>query len=425
MFHGTDELSGYLPEAKRMALKRWASDVVHPKGPHSRVCAIGAPCDNAIASQVQVRIENGLCVDDAILRNLAIAELKLRGEEALLRENGGQLTLGSGWCQRFWKRHNLVARIPTTKMRGFPADFEAKKATYLRVGTSLIAEHNIPPDLVFGLDETSVQFVSNCKKTRAKKGVKKVRLLGIGEEKACITVTLCVTETGLVLPPQLIFCGKTARCHPKTPPSNGYYAHTESHWQTPASFIEYLAKIIIPARMQAVEARSLCNKQMAMVKLDLHYSHKDEKVLEFMRANYLVPLFVPAGCTDILQECDTVVNKVFKAGVKTGFKNFLHNQFSAHLASGGTATDWKPKLTSAHLKPYMRDFVGAGLLPLMEPTFRATISKAFAEDGCFEQMRSASALAALAGQKTQADVTALLEGTEADKFDEVIDDEDK
>ena len=46
--------------------------------------------------------------------------------------------------------------------------------------------------------------------------------------------------------------------------------------------------------------------------LDLHYSHKNIKVLAFMKANNLLSLYIPAGCTDVMQTCDTVANKPFK-----------------------------------------------------------------------------------------------------------------
>ena len=36
----------------------------------------------------------------------------------------------------------------------------------------------------------------------------------------------------------------------------------------------------------------------------------------FMKENYLLSLYIPAGCTDVVQTCDTVANKPFKVGIK-------------------------------------------------------------------------------------------------------------
>ena len=38
---------------------------------------------------------------------------------------------------------------------------------------------------------------------------------------------------------------------------------------------------------------------------DLHYSHKDEAVLALLSENKIAVVFVPAKCTDVIQECDT------------------------------------------------------------------------------------------------------------------------
>jgi hypothetical protein len=118
-------------------------------------------------------------------------------------------------------------------MREIPADFEVKKANYLSVATNIIRQLNIPKQLNYALDETNVMFVSRASRTRSKKGSKRVRLIGIGKDKAQITVTLAIVEEGRTLPPQYIFGGKTNACHPKKvtlPPERGYFTHSTSHW---------------------------------------------------------------------------------------------------------------------------------------------------------------------------------------------------
>ena len=111
-----------------------------------------------------------------------------------------------------------------------------------RSRTKAINEHNIPEDLVTGGDETNSQFVPSVDKTRIKKGTRRVRLVGIGKEKPQITVNLSHNAKGEIIKPvQLIFGGKTNRCHPNNgrthAPPGQYYEHTTSHWQTVISFI--------------------------------------------------------------------------------------------------------------------------------------------------------------------------------------------
>ena len=84
-------------------------------------------------------------------------------------------------------------------MRILPANFGILEETYIGVAAKMIFEHQVPPDLVYGQDETNAQFVSRPNKTRAEKGAKGVRLLGVGAEKPQITVTFTLKETGDVI----------------------------------------------------------------------------------------------------------------------------------------------------------------------------------------------------------------------------------
>ena len=66
---------------------------------------------------------------------------------------------------------------------------------YISGLAKLVHQYKIPPDLVYG----HAQFVSRPNKTRAEKGSKRVRSLGVGYEKPQITVTFTLKETGDVV----------------------------------------------------------------------------------------------------------------------------------------------------------------------------------------------------------------------------------
>ena len=90
-----------------------------------------------------------------------------------------------------------------------PADFDLKEQTYIEVGAKYIAAYDIPPELVYGIDETNALFVSRSTRQRVLKGTRRVRAIGVGKGKAQITVTLGACEgTGKMLPTQYIFEGK-------------------------------------------------------------------------------------------------------------------------------------------------------------------------------------------------------------------------
>jgi hypothetical protein len=127
-----------------------------------------------------------------------------------------------------------------------------------------------------------------------------------------------------------------------------------------------------------------------ILKLDLHYSHKDPEVLALMHLMNILPLFVPAGCTDIMQECGTVMNKPFKNAMKAEFRDHLHRDFEKFCRENPEKrpSEWAPHLNLGDLKSRIVSFVEAGLRALETPEMRNAIIKAFAEDGRFREIRS-------------------------------------
>ena len=77
-----------------------------------------------------------------------------------------------------------------------------------------IHDHAVLDPLICNVDETSVQFVPTIAKTRAPQGMRRIKLIGIGKEKAQLTA-IGASADGRMLPmSQLIFAGKKNRCHP-------------------------------------------------------------------------------------------------------------------------------------------------------------------------------------------------------------------
>lgn len=110
--------------------------------------------------------------------------------------------------------------------------------------------------------------------------------------------------------------------------------------------------------------------------------------MELLRKNHIYPLFVPADCTDAMQECDVVVNKPFKNAVRKAFRDHLDNLFQVHRAKNLPLNTFSPKFTMGALKPFLTGFVAQGIQALKTPEMRDCIRNAFAKDGLFAQMRS-------------------------------------
>ena len=60
----------------------------------------------------------------------------------------------------------------------------------------------------------------------------------------------------------------------------------------------------------------------------------DAAVLNFMKDNRIASLFVPAKCTDEIQECDVIINKPYKDGVRQAFRDHVDDNFQKLCDNG-------------------------------------------------------------------------------------------
>ena len=112
------DVSEYTDKALKLNLRRaWIPDLnnmVTDEVLQQRLTAhkpgYGFLIDEKLKEKITIRMTTGLSVDDIVLRNLALGLLQEYGKEDLLRTKGGIMSLGQGWAQRFWKRHNFPSR---------------------------------------------------------------------------------------------------------------------------------------------------------------------------------------------------------------------------------------------------------------------------------------------------------------------------
>ena len=150
------------------------------------------------------------------------------------------------------------------------------------------------------------------------------------------TVSPCITAGGTLCGPmQVIWEGKSDRCEPSQVMdwhlvhfSNSHYkqaikslnpelehTHTESHWATPLSVIALVTSLhknyIVPTMQRLAKDPK---KTKWLMLWDVHYSHRAQIVLEFLKATYpnLIIMFVPANCTTVLQPLDVLFNAMWK-----------------------------------------------------------------------------------------------------------------
>lgn len=138
----------------------------------------------------------------------------------------------------------------------------------------------------------------------AERGSRQVTMSG-KEDKRGITALLGSTFTGQLLPPQLIYEGKTKRCHPTNsdeifPPEWDITA-TPTHWSKIETMHEYLHNVVVPHVEEKQMELGLPDDQKALLILDTYRPHMDSSFGEACEAANNCRVYVPPGCTGTLQ----------------------------------------------------------------------------------------------------------------------------
>ena len=92
----------------------------------------------------------------------------------------------------------------------FPADVRAQ-----------VVMNDIPDEVIINWDQTGVPLVPTGEWTMHRAGDKIIPIAN-SDDKHQITTILAASMAGEYLPPQLIFKGKTQRCHPPVPFPKGW-----------------------------------------------------------------------------------------------------------------------------------------------------------------------------------------------------------
>ena len=126
-------------------------------------------------------------------------------------------------------------------------------------------QYNIPDVLILNVDQTPSKFVNVDRMTMAEKGSKHVAKRG-AEDKRMITATLSQTLSGLMLPFQLIYTGKTKRSLPTAKfPSGFCLSFNPTHWSNEKETLLLLDKVIKPYIEEVKENLDLPDNQRALL----------------------------------------------------------------------------------------------------------------------------------------------------------------
>ena len=124
----------------------------------------------------------------------------------------------------------FVKHKGSTAAKLLPSEFTNLKQSHLeRIKEAVLSNNNI--QMVINVDQTAISLVPSLSCTMDERGKNKIVIKGV-EDKQVITALLDDTLSGVLMPPQLLYEGKTDRCYPHVnfPPDWDIF-HTDNHWQ--------------------------------------------------------------------------------------------------------------------------------------------------------------------------------------------------
>ena len=153
----------------------------------------------------------------------------------------------------------------------------------------------------------------------------------VGSNDKCqITAVFCGTMLGEFLPVQLIYKGKTDRCHPKFSfLLDWHITHSPNHWSTECTMLDYINHVIVPYLQKTREC--VGEDKTALVINDNFKGQVTQPVIQLLEDNNVHVCTLPPNTTDKLQPMDISVNKPAKDYLKAHFDEWYSQQVIKQL----------------------------------------------------------------------------------------------
>ena len=288
------------------------------------------------------RVRQGGGVVSARIVIAAARGIVLSCNRSRLAEFGGDVAITRHWAYALLRRMNFVKRKATTaKSKHSTDDFARLKAQFLADVVTTVTMEDIPAELILNWDQTGIKIVPSSTWTMDSQGSKRVEVAGVGD-KRMITAVFCGSLVGDFLPVQVIYQGKTDRCHPRFEfPSDWNITHSPKHWSNEQTMFQYIEHIIIP--YVTASRQNFEGDTPALVILDNFKGQVTKGITDLLEAHNIHVCLLPPNTTDLLQPMDLSVNKPAKDFLKRRFKEWYAHQVVSQLdGKEGDSLDIEP-----------------------------------------------------------------------------------
>ena len=246
----------------------------------------------------------------------------------------------------------------TAKIPVAPGLLKEEKLKFQRDIKTLQQQYDIPDELILNYDQTPLSYVCAPNHTLHTRGEANIPLIGKGKKKQ-ITGTFTVTKSGDFLPMQIIYQGKTIRCHPQGVvfPEGFNITHTPNHWSNEEKSIELLEEIVFPYLSRKRAELNLPDDQKALLIFDVFKGQKTQRILDLMVENHSVYVFVPNNLTNEFQPLDLTVNGPSKSFLSGKFQDWYAQQITTQMQAGTDVYSINVKTNLSIIKPIHAQWV--------------------------------------------------------------------
>jgi hypothetical protein len=221
-------------------------------------------------------------------------------------------------------------RRATRAAQKLPSNWEdICEKSFLRLAQD-IKEWDIPSELYVNSDQTQVTYSQGSGITYAAIGSKQVSVVG-EEEKRAFTGMTSVSNSGVLLPFQAVYVGKSIRSCPNRS-ANSYndaesagfrfeFSGTGTYWSNPKTMQSFVNNILVPYFAEQKKKLGLPPSQKCIWQIDVWSVHRSKDFRDWMKTNHrdIILHYVPAGCTGVFQACDVGMQRIFKHSLKRSY----------------------------------------------------------------------------------------------------------
>ena len=184
-----------------------------PSKHQGRSLLLGKKFDQTIQEYITNLRAVGGVVNISIVIGAARGIICGRNSDVLL-VNGGHIQITKDWAKSLLRCMNYVKRKGLNAGKTTPSQFSELKAEFLADIQAEVVMNEVPIDLIFNWDQTSLQLVPTGQWTMNEAKAKRV-VIANSDDKQQITAVFAATMTSKYLPVQLIYKATISRCHPK------------------------------------------------------------------------------------------------------------------------------------------------------------------------------------------------------------------